>query len=81
MKTYVPNDEGVVILTTEGSEVLLILREGERLDQDLVELKTMDHLEGVEVPNDDIRLNNRVYTLPGAFSSVLYLITLSNLRK
>jgi hypothetical protein len=57
------------------------LREGEGLDQDLVELETVDHLEGVEVPNDDICLNNRVNTLPGAFRSVLYLITLSNLRK
>lgn len=63
MKTYIPNDESIIVLTTEGSEVLLILRERERLDQDLVELETVDHLEGVEVPNDDIRLNKRVITL------------------
>jgi hypothetical protein len=62
--TYIPNDEGVVVLATKGSEVLLILREGERLDQDLVELEAMNHLKSVEVPNDDIRLNvTRLVTL------------------
>ena len=57
--TYIPNDEGVVVLATEGSQVLLILREGERLDEDLVDLEAMDHLKSIEVPNDDIRLNAR----------------------
>jgi hypothetical protein len=33
------------------------MREGEWLDQDLVELETVDHLKSVEVPNDDISLN------------------------
>ena len=78
--TYIPNDEGVVVLATEGSQVLLILREGERLDEDLVELEAMDHLKSIEVPNDDIRLNvTRLVTLSvGCLQSVLYIITLSN---
>jgi hypothetical protein len=75
----IPNDEGVVVLATEGSEVLLVLREGERLDQDLVELEAMDHLKSVEVPNDDVRLNiTRLVALFVGCDSVLYIITLSN---
>ena len=34
--TYIPDDERVVILAAEGGEVLLIEREGERLDKHLV---------------------------------------------
>jgi len=55
--TYIPDNEGVVVLSTKRGEVLLILREGERLDQDLMELEAMNHLKSIEVPNDDIRLN------------------------
>lgn len=80
--TYIPDNEGVVVLSTKRGEVLLILREGERLDQDLVELETVDHLKSVEVPNDDIRLNIALLvSLSDYRHCVLYLITLSNLRK
>jgi hypothetical protein len=54
--TYIPNDEGVVVLAAKRGEKLLIVGEGKALDQYLVELKSLDRLEGVEVPNDDIGL-------------------------
>lgn len=54
--TYIPNDEGVVVLATKGGKVLLVVREGEALDEDLVELEALNDLEGVEVPNNDVSL-------------------------
>ena len=58
MDTYIPNDKGIVILATKRGEVLLVVREGETLDEDLVELEALHNLKGVEVPNNDVSLNN-----------------------
>ena len=57
--TYIPDDERVVVLAAEGGEVLLIEREGERLDEHLVQLQSVHHLERVEVPDDDVGLQKR----------------------
>jgi hypothetical protein len=43
-------------LATKRGEVLLIMREGEALDKYLVELEALNHLEGVEVPDNDVSL-------------------------
>jgi hypothetical protein len=43
-------------LSSKGSEILLVEGEGEALDEDLVELQSVHHLKGVEVPDDDISL-------------------------
>ena len=51
-----PDHKVVVVLATQGSQVLLVLREGEGLDVDLVEFKTVHDLECVEVPDDNVRL-------------------------
>ena len=56
MDTYIPNDKGVVVLATERSEVFLVMREGEALNENLMELKALNDLKGVEVPNDDVSL-------------------------
>lgn len=53
-----PNDEVVVVLATEGSQVLLVLGEGEGLNVDLVQFETVNDLESVEVPNDNVRLKS-----------------------
>jgi hypothetical protein len=54
--TYLPDDEVVVVLATEGSQVLLVLGEAKRLDVDLVELEAVNDLESVEVPDDNVSL-------------------------
>jgi hypothetical protein len=36
--TYIPDDEGVVILTTERGKEFLVVRESKTLDEDFVEL-------------------------------------------
>jgi len=59
--TYIPDDKCVVVLSSERSEVLLVMREGEALDEDLVELQALDNLEGVEVPDNDVSLTGRKY--------------------
>ena len=56
IKSYIPDDECVVVLTSEGSEVLFVVRERKTLNEDLVEFESLDHLERVEVPNDDVCL-------------------------
>jgi len=56
MDTYIPNDESVIVLTTKRCEVLLIVRESKALNQDLVELKTLNNLKGIKVPNNDVSL-------------------------
>jgi hypothetical protein len=58
MDTYIPNDKGIVVLTTKRSEVFLVMREGQALNEDLVELEALDNLKGIEVPNNDVSLNN-----------------------
>jgi hypothetical protein len=58
MDTYIPNDESVIVLTTKRCEVLLIVRESKALNQDLVELKTLNNLKGIKVPNNDVSLKN-----------------------
>lgn len=54
--TYIPDDERVVVLAAKGGEVLLIEREGERLDEHLVQLQSVHHLQVIEVPDDDVGL-------------------------
>lgn len=56
MSTYIPNGERVVVLATEGGEVLLVLGEGETLNQHLVQFEALQRLQSVEVPDDDVRL-------------------------
>ena len=43
-------------MSTEGSKILLVEGEGKTLDEHLVELESVHHLEGVEVPNDNVSL-------------------------
>lgn len=54
--TYVPNYKSVVILATERSQVLFISREGEILNEHLVQLESLYHFKSVEVPNNDVGL-------------------------
>jgi hypothetical protein len=54
--TYIPNNKGIVVLTTERCEVLLIMGESKALDEDLVELQTLNDLKSVEIPDNDISL-------------------------
>jgi hypothetical protein len=56
MDTYIPDDERVVVLATEGGEVFLVVGEGKALNEDLVELESLDRLECVKVPDDDVCL-------------------------
>lgn len=58
--TYIPNDDGVVVLSSERSQVFLIVGERQGLDEDFVELKSVHHLKGVEVPDDNVSLNKLV---------------------
>jgi hypothetical protein len=55
--TYIPNNKGIVVLTTERCEVLLIMGESKALDKDLVKLQTLNDLKSVEIPDNDISLN------------------------
>ena len=54
--TYIPNNKGIVVLTTERCEVLLVMGESKALDEDLVELQTLNDLKSVEIPDDNISL-------------------------
>ena len=54
--TYFPDYELVVILAAEGRQVRFVVRERETLDQNLVHLQAMHHLQSVEVPHNDISL-------------------------
>ena len=58
MDTYIPNDKGIVVLATKRGEVFLVVREGQALNEDLVKLEALDNLKGIEVPNNDVSLNN-----------------------
>lgn len=68
----IPDNERVVILTAQRGEILLVETEGKRLDKHLVELESVNHLQGVEVPDDDIGLESHVSLLTGGniFASV-----------
>lgn len=54
---YIPNNESVIVLPAKRRKVLLVEREGQALDQHLVEFESLHNLEGVEVPNDDVGLD------------------------
>lgn len=54
-----PDYELVVILAAERRQVLLVVGERQTLNQHLVHLESVHHLERVEVPDDDISLNTR----------------------
>jgi hypothetical protein len=56
ISTYIPNNKGIVVLTTERCEVLLVMGESKALDEDFVELQTLNDLKSVEIPDDDISL-------------------------
>jgi len=58
MDTYIPNDKGIVVLATKRGEVFLVVREGQALNEDLVKLEALNNLKGVEVPDNDVSLNN-----------------------
>ena len=55
--TYFPDYELVVVLAAERCQILFVSGERETLDENLVELESMDHLQSVEVPNDDVGLH------------------------
>lgn len=55
----IPDNERVVILSTKGCKILFVEGERQRLDKHLVQLKSMHHLEGVEVPYYDVSLQSR----------------------
>jgi hypothetical protein len=59
----VPDNQLVVVLSSERSEVALIERRGERLDQNFVQFQALDGLQRVEVPDDDISLESHVSLL------------------
>jgi len=59
----IPDNERVVVLATEGSKVLLIMGEGKTLDKHLVQFQSVHHLQGVEVPNNDISLETHMSLL------------------
>jgi hypothetical protein len=54
--TYIPDDDGVIVLAAEGSEVLFVTGERETLDQDLVQFEALHDLKSIEVPDDDVGL-------------------------
>jgi hypothetical protein len=58
-----PDNELVVILSTERCQVLLIRGEGKTLNENLVESKVMDWLEFIEVPDDDLGLESHMSLL------------------
>jgi len=59
----IPDNERVVVLATEGSEVLLVEGERQALDEDFVQFKSMHHLEGIEIPDNDVSLETHVSLL------------------
>jgi len=46
-----PDYELVVVLAAERCQVLFVVRKRETLDQDLMHLQTVFHLQGIEVPD------------------------------
>lgn len=56
--TYFPDYELVVILAAERCQVFFVVGEGETLNQNLVHLEPVHHLQSVEVPNDDVGLQS-----------------------
>lgn len=56
----VPDDQLVIILPTERSHVLLIGREREILNQNLVQFESVEHGHGIEIPDNDIGLESHV---------------------
>jgi hypothetical protein len=46
-------------LATQRCEVSLIVREGKALDENFVKLEALDHLESVEVPDNNVSLKFR----------------------
>lgn len=65
----VPDNHRVVVLSSYSGEELIVVGEAERLDQDLVELKSVDGFQRVEIPNDDFSLEAHMSLL--ASSDVL----------
>ena len=61
--TYLPNDQLIVVLATERSKVLLVAREGQALDVNLVQLQSVQLFQRVEVPNDDLSLHTALAVL------------------
>lgn len=60
-KTYLPDDQGVVVLATERRQVLFVMRERQRLDQHLMQLHPVNDFKRVEVPDNDVRLQQSGY--------------------
>jgi len=56
-----PDYELVVVLAAERCQVLFVVGERETLDQDLMHLQTVLHLQGIEVPDYYVSLNNIVH--------------------
>ena len=52
----IPDDKCIVILTSKRGKILLIKREGKTLNENFMKFESVFHLQGLEVPNDDISL-------------------------
>jgi hypothetical protein len=61
----IPNDKGVVILTSHAGQVLLVGAEGQGLNLDLVEHHAVDQLLGGKLKDADIGLESHVGDLTG----------------
>lgn len=53
----VPDHKRVVVLSSKRSKVLFVSGEGKILDHFLVKFQSLDHLQSVEIPNDDVCLH------------------------
>ena len=54
--SYLPDHELVVVLSSERGQILLVSAERETLDEHLVQLKVVDRLQVVKVPDDNLGL-------------------------
>jgi hypothetical protein len=59
----IPDNERVVVLATKRGKVFFVEGERKALDENLMQLKSMHHLKGIEVPNNDVRLEAHVSLL------------------
>jgi len=56
----IPNDQLVIVLAAERSQILLVLGKMQILDEHFVKLEAVQHRHGVEVPNDNVSLESHV---------------------
>jgi len=56
----IPDNELVIILATERSHVAFVSREGEILNEDLVQFESVEHRHSVEIPDDNVGLETHM---------------------